>query len=168
MATKTTKTTKAVKATKTVKATKKATVVAAPEKREKKDVYFYAVGRRKASVARVRLFSQKSLKENEVVINGKTVQEYVTVPEFRQVLFAPFELTGQNKGFRATVVVRGGGVRGQVEAIRLGVARALTLFDANFRPVLKAAKLLTRDARKVERKKPGLKKARRAPQWAKR
>lgn len=158
MATKTTKTTKTVKKT----------VAVAAEKREKKEKYFYAVGRRKTSVARVRLFSQKNLKENEVVVNGKTVQEYVTVPEFRQVLFTPFELTGQNKGFRATVIVRGGGVRGQVEAIRLGVARALALFDENFRPVLKSAKLLTRDARKVERKKPGLKKARRAPQWAKR
>lgn len=165
MATKTTKTAKTTKAVKTVK---KTAIVSAPGKREKKDVYFYAVGRRKTSVARVRLFSQKSLKENEVVINGKTVQEYVTVPEFRQILFAPFELTGQNKGFRATVVVRGGGVRGQVEAIRLGVARALAVFDANFRPVLKTAGLLTRDARKVERKKAGLKKARRAPQWAKR
>ena len=165
MATKTTKTAKTTKAVKTVK---KTAIVSAPGKREKKDVYFYAVGRRKTSVARVRLFSQKSLKENEVVINGKTVQEYVTVPEFRQILFASFELTGQNKGFRATVVVRGGGVRGQVEAIRLGVARALAVFDANFRPVLKTAGLLTRDARKVERKKAGLKKARRAPQWAKR
>lgn len=138
------------------------------EKATKKEKYFYAVGRRKAAVARVRLYAQKSLKENEVVINGKTIQEYVTVEELKESLLTPFVLTGQNKGFRVTVVVRGGGIRGQAEAMRLGIARALVLFDENLHPVLKSAKLLTRDARKVERKKPGLKKARRAPQWAKR
>lgn len=138
------------------------------EKAVKKEKYFYAVGRRKTSVARVRLYSQKSLKENEVVINGKTIQEYVTVSDLKEALLNPFILTGQNKGFRVTIVVRGGGIRGQAEAIRLGIARALVLFDENFHPVLKSAKLLTRDSREVERKKPGLKKARKAPQWAKR
>lgn len=138
------------------------------EKAEKKEKYFYAVGRRKTSVARVRLYAKKSLKENELVINGKTVQEYVTVEEMKQSIFAPFELTGQNGGFRVTIVVKGGGIRGQADAMKLGIARALVLFDENFHPVLRAAKLLTRDARKVERKKPGLKKARKAPQWAKR
>ncbi len=141
---------------------------ASAEKATKKEKYFYAVGRRKSAVARVRLYAQKNLKENEVVINGKTIQEYVTVEELKESLLTPFVLTGQNKGFRVTIVVRGGGIRGQAEAIRLGIARALTLFDENLHPVLKSAKLLTRDARKVERKKPGLKKARRAPQWAKR
>lgn len=138
------------------------------EKAVKKEKYFYAVGRRKTAVARVRLYAQKSLKENEVVINGKTIQEYITVTDLKESLLTPFTLTGQNKGFRATIVVKGGGIRGQAESIRLGIARALVLFDENFHPVLKSAKLLTRDARKVERKKPGLKKARKAPQWAKR
>lgn len=135
---------------------------------DKKDKYFYAVGRRKTSVARVRLYAQKNLKENEIVINDRTLQEYVDVVELRNTLLSPFELTGQNKGFRVTIRVRGGGIRGQAEAVRLGIARALALFDENLQPVLKSAKLLTRDSRKVERKKPGLKKARRAPQWAKR
>lgn len=138
------------------------------EKTIKKEKYFYAVGRRKTSVARVRLYSQKNLKENEVVINGKTVQEYIAIEELKESLLFPFTLTGQGKGFRVTIVVRGGGIRGQAEAIRLGLARALVTFDENFRSVLKSAKLLTRDSREVERKKPGLKKARRAPQWAKR
>lgn len=150
----------------TKKTTEKATVV--KEKVIKKEKYFYAVGRRKSAVARVRLYAQKSLKENEVVINGKTIQEYVTVGELKESLLEPFTLTGQNKGFRVTIVVRGGGIRGQAEAIRLGLSRALVIFDENFHSVLKSAKLLTRDARSVERKKPGLKKARRAPQWAKR
>lgn len=130
--------------------------------------YLYAVGRRKTSIARVRLYPKKSLKQNEIIINGKTLQEYVTIADFHRELLAPLEITGQNAGFRITVVVSGGGVRGQVEAIRLGVARALSLHDKNFHSVLRSAKMLTRDARKVERKKAGLKKARRAPQWAKR
>lgn len=165
-------TTKKVKETAKKDTPKKEVAVKAvskePKGASKKEKYFYAVGRRKTSVARVRLYSQKSLKENEVVINGKNMEEYVTVPELKESLLTAFTLTGQDKGFRVTIVVKGGGIRGQAEAIRLGIARTLVLFDENFHPVLKSAKLLTRDARKVERKKPGLKKARKAPQWAKR
>lgn len=136
--------------------------------KKKADKYYRAVGRRKTSVATVRLYPQKDLKENEMLINDKTLDEFASVKELQNAVLNVFELTGQTKGFRTTVRVRGGGIRGQAEAIRLGIARALTAFDENIRPVLKSSGLLTRDSRKVERKKPGLKKARRAPQWSKR
>lgn len=137
-------------------------------KKKKAEKYYYAVGRRKVSVAQIRLYAQKDLKENEMLVNDKTLNEYTPLKELRTVILEAFELTGQTKGFRTTVRVRGGGIRGQAEAIRLGIARALVEYDENIRPVLKSAGFLTRDAREVERKKPGLKKARRAPQWSKR
>ncbi len=102
------------------------------------------------------------------MVNDKKVEDFFPEGNIVQDIFRPLELTGLSKKLGVSVVVRGGGVRGQAEAVRLAVSRALTLYDESLRQVLKAARLLKRDARVVERKKPGLKKARRAPQWAKR
>jgi small subunit ribosomal protein S9 len=138
------------------------------EKTKKQDKYFYAVGRRKTSVAEVRLFSQEKAGENELVVNKKKLKEYFPTAAFQNISLAPFKSVGTSNKFRALVTVRGGGFRGQSEAIRLGISRALVVFDGNLKKALKDVGFLTRDSRIVERKKPGLKKARKAPQWAKR
>lgn len=130
--------------------------------------YFYAVGRRKSSVAQVRLYSDLKYVGDPFTVNGKKAAEYFSVENIFRELLKPLELTGLEKKVGISVLVRGGGVRGQAEAVRLGIARALTLYDESLRQVLKSAKYLKRDPRVVERKKAGLKKARRAPQWAKR
>jgi small subunit ribosomal protein S9 len=125
---------------------------------------FYGTGRRKASVARVFLKSG----EGRITVNGKDFQTY-----FRGILRAlqalePLRTTGAVGRFDATITVAGGGPSGQIDAIKLGLARALVRLDPDHRGKLKPAGLLTRDSREVERKKAGLKKARRAPQFSKR
>ena len=125
---------------------------------------FYGTGRRKASVARVYLRAG----EGRIVVNGKDFQDY-----FRGIIRAvqalePLRATGALGRFDANVMVKGGGPAGQADAIKLGLARALVRLDGDNRAKLKPAGLLTRDAREVERKKYGLKKARRAPQFSKR
>jgi len=136
-------------------------------KKEKR--YYPGIGRRKASVAQVRVYDEAVKKDAPVIeVNGKNFEQYFTTTDLLRQAKRPLELTGFWEKVRVTCVVRGGGLRGQSEAIRLGIARALVNMDENLKPVLKSAKLMTRDARKVERKKPGLKKARRAPQFSKR
>ena len=122
-----------------------------------KETYFYGLGRRKTAIARVRLVPGKGA----VTVNGEQVEpnaDYI----------APLTLTGQEGKFDLSAVVSGGGMISQVEAIRLGVARALVELDETLKQSLRKAGYLTRDPREKERKKPGLKRARRAPQWAKR
>ena len=127
--------------------------------------YYQGTGRRKTAVARVRLFPGGG----EFVINGKPVDEYFGTRDlFHKELTRPLDLTGNAAAFNVLVKVRGGGVSGQVGAVRHGIARALLDLDAELRPTLKKAGLLTRDPRMKERKKPGLKRARKAPQYTKR
>jgi small subunit ribosomal protein S9 len=122
------------------------------------------VGKRKSASARVRLYKTG---EGVIVINGKQVDEYLT-PTLVNLATSALKLAGQSKDLNFSVIVSGGGKHGQAEAIRHGISKALIALDQNLRPSLKAKGLLTRDARVKERKKPGLKKARKAPQWAKR
>jgi small subunit ribosomal protein S9 len=127
--------------------------------------YFYAVGRRKTAVARVRLYPG----EGSITVNNKTSREYFGGRDLHQItIMEPLRLTGNTERFNIVVTVVGGGVSGQAGAVRHGISRALTRFDEELRGILKPAKLLTRDAREKERKKVGLKRARKAPQYTKR
>ena len=126
--------------------------------------YFHGTGRRKTSVARVRLFTG----DGAVVINGKPVEQYFTRELYRQVIDHAFRVSETVGKFSTTVRVEGGGVTGQADAIRHGISRSLIKIDPAFRPALKKAGYLTRDARAKERKKYGLKRARKAPQYTKR
>jgi len=126
--------------------------------------YFHGTGRRKSSVARVRLFAG----EGAVVVNGKPVDQYFTRDLYRQLIDHAFRVSETLGRFNTTVRVEGGGVTGQAEAIRHGIARALCRADETYRPLLSKAGLLTRDPRERERKKYGLKRARKAPQNTKR
>ncbi len=131
--------------------------------KEKK--YREAIGRRKRSVARVRLTPAK---ENSIIVNGKNAAEYFTVPAYYQALRDVFE-DGKFEGtFSISVLVRGGGISAQAEAVRHGIARAAVHLDPESRKRLKKLGYLKRDPRKKERKKFGLKKARKAPKWSKR
>lgn len=127
--------------------------------------YYYAVGKRKSSVARVRLYPNG---EGTIEINGKPAKDFFTISTALGTIVEPLKTVEQEKNINVKVRVEGGGTTGQAHAIRHGIARSLVLLDEKFRPALKRKGFLTRDARTVERKKPGLKKARRAPQWAKR
>ncbi len=130
-----------------------------------KGKYFTAIGRRKTSVARIRL---QASGVKEIIINGKGYQEYFKDPAMAKNVIAPFEVMNLMDKFRAQAVVRGGGMSAQSEAVRHGITRALEKFNPEYRKRLKRAGFLTRDPRMRERKKFGLKRARRAPQWAKR
>jgi len=136
-----------------------------PKPKQKKFGYKFSVGRRKSAVARVRFFKDG---QGDIIINGKPIGEYFPYFQFQNIIKEPLKLTGKLTEGRYTIKVSGGGTRGQAESIRLGISRILLQIDKNSRPILKAQKLLTRDPRVVERKKYGLKKARRAPQWQKR
>jgi len=129
-----------------------------------KGKYISAVGRRKTSVANVRLYKKGS---GGIVVNDKKLSEYFSADKIA-IVKHPLKLTGVLKEIDLSISVKGGGSNGQAEAIRHGITRALKLLDENYKGALKAVDLMTRDARKKERKKPGLKKARRAPQWSKR
>ncbi len=127
--------------------------------------YLYATGRRKNAVARIRMFPG----DGQITVNGKTAREYFGGRDLHQTTIRhPLRLTNMAERFDITVRVVGGGVSGQAGAIRHGISRALLRFDEELRPTLKRAKLLTRDARVKERKKVGLKRARKAPQYTKR
>ncbi|HWQ59701.1 MAG TPA: 30S ribosomal protein S9 [Candidatus Fimivivens sp.] len=127
--------------------------------------YLYAVGRRKTAVAQVRLYPDKG--NDKHVVNRKDYTTYFPVA-LQPILVAPLSALGLSGDFVVSATVKGGGVNAQAEAIRLGVARALLKHDEALRLPLRAEGFLTRDSRSVERKKPGLKKARRSPQWSKR
>ena len=133
---------------------------------------YYGTGRRKTSVARVTLTPGKG----KITVNGKDVNDYLPYEVLVMDLCQPLDLTNTREMFDVDAKVDGGGFSGQTGAIRLGITRALLQYDSttdadsenSFRKLLKAAGFITRDARKKERKKPGLKKARRAPQFSKR
>jgi small subunit ribosomal protein S9 len=126
--------------------------------------YYEAVGRRKRAVARVRLYPG----EGQIVVNDKELKEYFGRPQDWFDVMSPLRLTNNEDQFNISILVKGGGITGQAQAIRHGVARALLVVDSDLRPVLRRAGHLTRDAREKERKKPGLKRARKAPQYTKR
>ncbi len=127
--------------------------------------YFYASGKRKTSIARVRLYTNG---KGDIVVNGKPAQDYFTLLTSKGIINSPLKLTGTHNQFDISIKVLGGGMSSQAEAVRHGISRALLEFNPELRPTLKKAGLLTRDARIKERKKPGLKRARRAPQFSKR
>ncbi|HEY4479728.1 MAG TPA: 30S ribosomal protein S9 [Candidatus Paceibacterota bacterium] len=131
----------------------------------KTDRYFEAVGRRKTAVARVRLYTKGDM---TTLVNERAYEEYFPTMELQRIVEDPLKKMKSEGRFRISIRVKGGGVHAQAEAARLGISRALTVFNPEFRKRLKRAGFLTRDARAVERKKFGLKKARRAPQWQKR
>ncbi len=125
---------------------------------------FYGTGRRKKSIARVYLKPGKG----NITINKRDIDDYFGLETLKIIARQPLEATNTGDKYDAKITVRGGGFTGQAGAIRHGIARALLTVDADFRPTLKKAGYLTRDPRMKERKKYGLKKARRAPQFSKR
>lgn len=127
--------------------------------------YFYAAGKRKTSVARVRLFPGG---KGEIIVNEKPYESYFTLLSSKGVINSPLKMTGLNNKFNITAKIEGGGISSQAEALRHGIAKALLEYDNALRATLKKAGFLTRDSRTKERKKPGLKRARRAPQFSKR
>jgi small subunit ribosomal protein S9 len=129
------------------------------------DRYYEGVGRRKRATARVRIYPGG---EGQILVNEKPVEEYF--PRMGDVgqLMMPLELTGMVGKFDVTVQVKGGGVTGQSDATQMGMARALVKYDEELRSILRKTGMLTRDAREKERKKPGLKRARKAPTYTKR
>jgi len=143
------------------------------EKSSKKEKYFQAVGRRKESIAIVRLFTKKSTDVIDgdyalVAVNNKDYRDYFTDKILQAIVESPLRKLKSTNRFKATVKVNGGGMSGQADAIKHGLSRALVMFDLNFRKKLKKAGFLTRDSRAKERRKYGLKKARKAPPWTKR
>jgi len=131
---------------------------------DRKQGRFYATGKRKDSVARLWLTKGKGT----VTINGRSFEEYLPRPSSRMIVVRPFELVEMAGKFDVNVKVHGGGLSGQAGAIRHAIAKALVEYDESLKKVLKDAGFITRDSRVVERKKPGLKKARRSPQFSKR
>jgi len=138
--------------------------VVKPEKKIKRD-YLYAVGRRKTSVARIRLYKNGS---GKLIINKKEHKLYFPSLEFQKIVTLPINAIRPEGKLDFIIKVMGGGKRGQAESIRHGLARVLTIYNPEYRKTLKKLGYLTRDAREKERKKYGLKRARRAPQWQKR
>ncbi len=126
--------------------------------------YFYGTGRRKSSVARVRIYSG----EGKIQINNRDIDDFFGLETLKLIVRQPLVLTGLANNYDIKVTVAGGGVSGQAGAIRHGLSRALLQADESLRPALKKAGFLTRDPRMKERKKYGLKAARRAPQFSKR
>jgi len=129
-----------------------------------KGQYIRAIGRRKSSIATVHLFNEKG----DITINDKAIDDYFNYKIYGALILEPLKLVGASGKFKISIQVKGGGKRGQVGAIQLGIARALVELDPDLRKTLKANGLLKRDPRVKERKKPGLKRARKSPQWSKR
>lgn len=127
-------------------------------------VEYLGLGRRKTSVARVRLVPEMK----QLLVNKKPIEEHIDAHHWLLEVLRPLEVTGTKERFGMKARVRGGGKRGQAGALRLGIARALVAADPAFKAALRGAGLLTRDSRMVERKKPGLRKARKKPQFSKR
>lgn len=127
--------------------------------------YIYAIGRRKTAIAKVRLIKNgKGL----ITVNAKPMEKFFTTFETRSMVVAPLKMSGLETAVDVSAQTNGGGILGQAEAVRLGISRALCELNPTYRTVLKKLGYLKRDPRAKERKKPGLKKARRAPQWSKR
>jgi small subunit ribosomal protein S9 len=126
--------------------------------------YYYGLGRRKCAIAKVRLYPG----EGTILVNGKPSREYFGRETLDLIVQQPLQATDAGARFNVVATVEGGGPAGQAGAVRLGIARALVVSDENSRAALRTAGLLTRDARVKERKKPGLKRARKAPQYTKR
>lgn len=143
-------------------------------KKTSSEKYDEGVGRRKTSIARVRIFVSKksSSKEGspaqEIEVNGKDFKKYFPIANHQRIVISPFEKADLFGHFSVSVKVNGGGVSSQAQAVRHGIARALIIFNPELRKKLKPFGYLKRDPRMVERKKYGLKKARKAPQWSKR
>lgn len=127
--------------------------------------WIYALGRRKTSIARVRLVKNG---KGMITVNGKPFDRYFGTFELRDIVTSPLKIVGQETAVDVSASVEGGGVRGQAESVRLGLSRALVTLNPAYRKTLKKLGYLMRDPRAKERKKFGLKKARRAPQWSKR
>lgn len=127
--------------------------------------YYEGIGRRKTATARVRLFPGGT---GNIIINDKDGAEYLSRFGDVDIILEPLRAIGQDRGYNISIHVNGGGVTGQRDAIQLGIARALVKIDPDLKPTLKDGKFLTRDARAKERKKPGLKRARKAPTYTKR
>lgn len=134
------------------------------EKKTTKE-YIRAIGRRKTATAVVRLVKAS---KTSYSINGKELAVYFPTAELKKIVTGAFETATPAEKFEVIATTKGGGSHAQAEAVRHGISRALVIFDAELRTVLKKAKMLKRDARQVERKKFGLKKARKSPQWSKR
>jgi len=132
---------------------------------ESSNAYFVGTGRRKTSVARVRLYTKG---DKTISVNEKKFEEYFTSDDLQRIVISSLERMKSAGKFKITVIVKGGGIRSQAEAVRHGIARALTIFNPEYRKRLRRSGYLTRDQRMKERKKFGLKRARRAPQWSKR
>ncbi len=128
--------------------------------------YYEAVGRRKTATARVRLYLAGETAE--IVVNGKQMADFFPRIQDQNALLDPLRAVDSEGRFNVSVLVKGGGITGQAGAAQQGLARALSVFDENLRPPLKKRGYLERDARAKERKKPGLKRARKAPQYTKR
>ncbi len=140
------------------------------EKEEKKNnrKYTYAIGRRKSAISKVRVYDGK-IEKSGITINDKDYRSYFSDNNILiEKVYSPLKLLKLEDKFYISAKVLGGGLNGQAEAIRLGISRVLLKMNEDYKTELKANGFLTRDPRKVERKKPGLKKARRAPQWKKR
>ncbi len=150
-----------------VKKVKEGKVEKQEEKKVSKGKYFYAVGKRKTAIAQVRIYPE-SKEVKGILVNQKEVAQYFPITRLMDTAIAPLLATANQEKFGVAVRISGGGISSQAEAMRLGIARALVKFDETLKKQLRTLGYMTRDARIVERKKPGLKKARRAPQWAKR
>lgn len=127
--------------------------------------YFYSAGKRKTAIARVKMYDGG---KGDVTVNGKKIREYFATALQVENALAPLRLTENLKKYDLEVTIRGGGKSAQSDALRHGISRSLLLIDPDLRPLLKREGFLRRDARIKERKKPGLKSARRAPQFSKR
>ena len=127
--------------------------------------YVYAIGRRKSGTAQVRLYLKG---KGSIVVNGKPKTEYFPVADLQDAILVPLKAAGISETADVVVQAKGGGIRGQADAVKLGIARALLVHNQDLRATLKPLGVLTRDPREKERKKYGLKKARKSPQWAKR
>lgn len=128
------------------------------------DRFFQGIGGRKTATASVRIMPGQT----GIKVNGKDFKSYFTLAKHQGVVKAALEVSDMANALGVSVMVSGGGISGQADAVRHGIARALVKYNEDFKKKLRASGFMTRDARHVERKKPGLKKARRAPQWAKR
>ncbi len=127
--------------------------------------YIRAIGRRKTATAVVKLYKAT---KTSYLVNGKEIEVYFPTPELNKIIRGAFETANSTQKFEVVITTKGSGIHAQAEACRHGISRALVIFDEELRIVLKKSKMLKRDPRKVERKKFGLKKARKAPQWSKR
>ena len=132
--------------------------------KEFKGEYFYANGKRKSAIAKVRLYKG----DGKVIVNERDIKEWQDYKEQSQKILTPLKVTGMDGNFDLSIKVIGGGHNAQAEAIRLGISKALVVFDPTLKGTLKKLGLISRDQRVKERKKPGLKSARRAPQFSKR